>query len=139
MALCSTPRAPLPVRSPAPSDPTVSGIVTADFNGDGRLDIFQGNAGVDFVGDAGAVNTLILSRPDGRLEDASGKLLAPPCNLGEPVFAGQHMCFGGSDYGDRTPGIRYPGPGAPVPPARDFSGMGRPAVILTTMVISTSS
>jgi len=99
--------------------------VTADFNGDGRLDIFQGNVGVDFMGDAGAVNTLILSRPDGRLEDASGKLLAPPCDLDEPAFAGQHMCFGGSEYGGRTPGIRYPGPGTPVPPARDFgSGAG---------------
>ena len=28
--------------------------VTADFNGDGRLDIFSGNTGVDFMGDAGA-------------------------------------------------------------------------------------
>jgi hypothetical protein len=106
---------------PGALTPSDSGNVTADFNGDGRLDIFAGNVGVDFKGDAGAVNTLILSRPDGRLEDASGNLLAPPCDQDEPVFAGQHMCFGGSDYGGRTPGIRYPGPGAPVPPARDFS------------------
>ena len=60
--------------------------VTADFNGDGRLDIFSANTGEDWFDTAGATNTLLLSRPDGRLEDASNNLLGPPCNGRHPGF-----------------------------------------------------
>jgi len=95
--------------------------VTADFNGDGRLDVFSGNIGEDFCIDAGAPNTLLLSRPDGLLEDASSNLLGPPCNADTPQFEGQHMCFGGGDFGGRTPGIRYPGTGEAVAPNPDFT------------------
>jgi len=91
-------------------------IVTADFNGDGRMDVFSGNVGEDYCTGAGASNTLLLSRPDGRLEDTSANLLGPPCNADTPQFAGQHMCFGGSDQYGRIPGVRYPGTGEAVAP-----------------------
>jgi len=95
--------------------------VTADFNGDGRLDVFSANVGEDWYTTSGAPNTLLLSRPDGRLEDASDNLLAPPCNADTPQFEGQHMCYQGGDFGGRTPGVRYPGTGEAVPPEPDFT------------------
>ena len=95
--------------------------VTADFNGDGRLDVFSANIGCDGCDPYGAPNTLLLSRPSGRLEDASGNLLAPPCDAVTPRFEGQHMCNAGEGEWGRTPGIHYPGTGAAVPPEPDFT------------------
>ena len=95
--------------------------VTADFNGDAKEDLFCGNVGEDFCGDAGATNTLLLSRPDGRLEDASGNLLGAPCDAETPQFEGQHMCYAGGAYGNRPPGIRFPGPGDLAPLVPDFT------------------
>jgi len=90
-----------------------------DFNNDSRLDIFISQSGEDFCADAGATNTLMLARPDGRLEDASDRLLGAPCDADTPQFEGQHLCYMGGDFGGRTPGIRYPGSGDPVPIGRD--------------------
>jgi len=94
---------------------------TADFNGDGRLDIFSANFGCDGCPPHGRPNTLLLSRPDGRLEDASGNLLGAPCNADTPQFPGQHHCFGGASEFGRTPGVRYPGTGEAVAPPPDFT------------------
>jgi len=104
--------------------PLVSGthrVRAADFNGDSRMDLFFANNGQDAVDWVGATNTLLLSRPDGLLEDASSNLLGPPCNADTPQFAGQHMCYAGGDAFGRTPGIRYPGTGDAVIPDPDFT------------------
>jgi hypothetical protein len=93
-------------------------VETADFNGDGRLDVFTANMGCDGCEPFGAPDTLLLSRPDGRLEDASGNLLAPPCDAVTPQFEGQHLCNAGEGHWGRTPGIRYPGTGEAVAPDR---------------------
>ena len=61
------------------SVPTTLGatsIVTGDFNGDGRPDVFIADAGYDAPPYPGAQNTLILSAPGGRLVDATANL--PP-------------------------------------------------------------
>ncbi|HKA90052.1 MAG TPA: FG-GAP-like repeat-containing protein, partial [Haliangiales bacterium] len=50
-----------------------------DLNGDGRLDFYSANHGWDHDPFPGETPTLLLSRPDGRLEDASATL--PPINL----------------------------------------------------------
>jgi len=96
-------------------------IETADFNGDGQLDVFSANMGCDGCDPYGDANTLLLSRPDGRLEDASDNLLGAPCNADTPAFSGQHQCFGGGDEFGRTPGVRYPGTGDAVVPPPDFT------------------
>ncbi|MFL5910901.1 MAG: FG-GAP-like repeat-containing protein [Gaiellaceae bacterium] len=51
-------------------------IVIADFNGDGRNDIFVADHGYDADPFPGHPNTLVLSTPQGKLVDASGNL--PP-------------------------------------------------------------
>jgi len=51
-------------------------ILFADFNHDGRTDIFIADTGTDQNPYAGAPNELILSAPGGKLVDASGNL--PP-------------------------------------------------------------
>ena len=94
---------------------------TADFAGDGRLDVFSANIGCDGCDSFRAPNALLLSRPDGRLEDASGNLLAPPCDADKSQFPGQHQCFGGEGAFGRIPGVRYPGTGEAVVPDRDFT------------------
>jgi len=104
--------------------PLMSGthhVRTADFNGDERMDIFFANTGPDFCGAVGAPNTLLLSRPDGLLEDASGNLLGAPCNSDSPQFEGQRRCFGGGGAFGRTPGIRYPGTGEAIVPDPDYT------------------
>jgi hypothetical protein len=112
--------------------------VVADFNGDGRLDIFSGNVGLDFMGDAGAVNTLILSRPDGRLEDASGKLLAPRAIWTSRCLQGNTCASGDLTMVAARPVNATRGRERQYPRHR-ISLMERPAVISTMMVISTSS
>ena len=97
-------------------------VIEADFNGDGRLDVFSANTGDDFCDDFGATNTLLLSRPDGRLEDASGNLLGAPCDTETRQFDGQNMCY--SDWVQRVGGTvpkRYPGPGDLAPLAVDWT------------------
>ena len=50
-------------------------LVVADFNGDGRDDIFVAAHGIDYL-DVGEHNGLLLSQADGRLHDASDTLPA---------------------------------------------------------------
>jgi hypothetical protein len=49
-------------------------LVLADFNGDGRPDIFFADQGMDAPPSPGYQNTLVLSAPGGRLVDATGNL-----------------------------------------------------------------
>ena len=84
-----------------------------------RIHVFD--YGEDFCEEVGAPNILLLSRPDGLLEDATANILAPPCDQAEPLFEGQHLCYHGGVYGGRTAGIRYPGPGTPVAPDPSFT------------------
>ena len=48
--------------------------VVADFNGDGRVDIFFADTGFDRFPYSGTTQTLLLSTPSGKLVDASGNL-----------------------------------------------------------------
>jgi hypothetical protein len=57
---------------PRPEAPT--GVVVADFNGDGRPDVFLPDGGNDAPPFAGFQNTLILSAPGGHLVDATANL-----------------------------------------------------------------
>ncbi len=49
-------------------------LVLADFNGDGRLDIFFADQGKDTPPGPGYQNTLVLSAPDGKMVDATSNL-----------------------------------------------------------------
>jgi hypothetical protein len=49
-------------------------VVTADFNGDGLSDIFVADHGYDFDPFPGYQNTLVLTAPNGKLEDATDNL-----------------------------------------------------------------
>jgi len=51
-------------------------VVVADFNGDGRPDVFVADHGYDGDPGPGFHNTLILSTPNRKLRDATGSL--PP-------------------------------------------------------------
>ncbi len=53
-------------------------IVFADFNGDGRTDVFIADTGLDSLPFPGYPNTLILSAPGGKLVDASANLPRTP-------------------------------------------------------------
>jgi hypothetical protein len=53
-------------------------LVTGDFNGDGRLDVFIGDHGTDVQPTIGARNVLLLSDSAGRLSDASNRLPTTP-------------------------------------------------------------
>lgn len=53
-------------------------IVFADFNGDGRPDVFIADTGPDGLPFPGYPNTLILSAPNGKLVDASANLPRTP-------------------------------------------------------------
>ena len=53
-------------------------ILTADFNGDGKTDIFLANTGIDSTPFSGERNTLLLSTPSGKLIDASATLPTTP-------------------------------------------------------------
>ncbi len=55
--------------------------LAVDLNGDGRLDFYSANHGWDHDPFPGETQTLLLSRPDGRLEDVSATL--PQINLFE--------------------------------------------------------
>ena len=57
-----------------PSSTAASRIVTGDFNRDGRPDIFIADEGWDAFPFPGAVNTLLLSNPDGTYTDRSSTL-----------------------------------------------------------------
>ena len=46
-------------------------VILADFNGDGRSDIFVADHGMDASPAPGALNSLALSAPDGKMVDAS--------------------------------------------------------------------
>jgi hypothetical protein len=49
-------------------------LVLADFNGDGRLDMFFADQGMDAPPNPGYQNTLVLSVPGGKMVDATGNL-----------------------------------------------------------------
>jgi hypothetical protein len=49
-------------------------LVLADFNGDGRPDIFIADEGMDAPPNPGYQNTLVLSAPGGKMVDATGNL-----------------------------------------------------------------
>jgi hypothetical protein len=51
-----------------------SSVLVADFNRDGRPDVFIGDAGSDLPTDPGYQDTLILSAPGGKLVDATANL-----------------------------------------------------------------
>lgn len=53
-------------------------VVVADFNGDGRPDVFMADSGEDLPPYAGYQNTLILSAPGGKLVDATENLPQRP-------------------------------------------------------------
>jgi FG-GAP-like repeat len=61
---------------PSPSVQVPREVVIADFDNDGRPDIFIADTGYDHSPGPGFHNTLVLSTPDGRLRDATGNL--PP-------------------------------------------------------------
>jgi hypothetical protein len=50
------------------------GLVLADFNGDGRLDMFVADQGKDAPPASGHQNTLVLSATGGKMVDATGNL-----------------------------------------------------------------
>lgn len=59
---------------PVPRTQMAREIVIADFNGDGRTDIFVADEGQDAEPWPGYQNTLVLSTADGRLVDATSNL-----------------------------------------------------------------
>jgi hypothetical protein len=59
---------------PVPQVQQAGAMVTADFNGDGRADVFVADSGSDAAPFPGHQNTLILSAPGGKLVDATGNL-----------------------------------------------------------------
>jgi hypothetical protein len=70
---------------PRPEAPT--GIVVADFNGDGRPDVFLPDGGNDAPPFTGYQNTLVLSAPGGHLVDASTNLPPVSDNSGSACAA----------------------------------------------------
>jgi FG-GAP-like repeat len=62
-------------------------VVVADFNGDGRPDVFLPDGGNDAPPFAGFQNTLILSAPGGHLVDATANLPAASDNSGSACAA----------------------------------------------------
>jgi hypothetical protein len=58
----------------APAATHARRALAVDLNGDGRLDFFSANHGWDHDPFPGETQTLLLSRPDGRLEDVSASL-----------------------------------------------------------------
>jgi hypothetical protein len=65
----------------APAATHARRALAVDLNGDGRLDFYSANHGWDHDPFPGETQTLLLSRPDGELEDVSAAL--PPINLFE--------------------------------------------------------
>jgi hypothetical protein len=59
---------------PVPKLMGPSSVLVADFNRDGRPDVFIGDAGSDLPTDAGYQDTLILSAPGDKLVDATANL-----------------------------------------------------------------
>jgi hypothetical protein len=57
-----------------PSATDARQLVLADFNGDGRPDIFFADEGMDAPPNPGYQNTLVLSAPGGKMVDATDKL-----------------------------------------------------------------
>lgn len=110
------------IEGPVPEPGGAMRSQVADFNGDGLLDFFSGNIGVDGCYDFGWTNTLLLTNEAGKLEDASDKLLGTPCTFVVPQYEGQAPCFHGEGIFGRPPGIRYPDTNAePVPLDRDYT------------------
>jgi len=73
------------IAGPVPVTSFAAGIVKADFNGDGRVDIFVADSGHELRDCAvdpcdGASNKLLLSAPDGKLTDATTNLSLPANN-----------------------------------------------------------
>jgi hypothetical protein len=59
---------------PVPEVQQAGQVVTADFNGDSRADVFFADSGSDAAPFPGHQNTLILSAPGGKLVDATANL-----------------------------------------------------------------
>jgi hypothetical protein len=59
---------------PPPLTMSQSRVLVADFNRDGRPDVFVSDFGSDLPGDTGHQNALILSAPGGKLVDATANL-----------------------------------------------------------------
>jgi uncharacterized protein (TIGR03437 family) len=92
-----------------------SGLITpsghysvADFNGDGRPDLFIADQGPDIAPLTGGQNRLFFQTPDGRLSDQTGRLL-------QAKSASEGSCTGDLN-GDGAPDLVVPslGPGAVV-------------------------
>ena len=101
------------IDGPVPNTAFSTGIVTADFNGDGKTDIFLGDSGFEeydcgVVGCNGSASMLLLSQPNGKYRDVSQTNL--PGNT--PKF--NHVVSAVGDLnGDGRPDIAIPRLGSP--------------------------
>src|ERR1035437_2001104 len=74
-----------------PDAPTPYGtrsMVAADFNRDGKTDVFSGNTGIDLSPFSGERNSLLMSSPAGRLMNATSTL---PDTLSYPKNGGSRI------------------------------------------------
>ena len=110
------------IEGPVPEPVGALRSQVADYNGDGLLDFFSGNIGIDWCGDAGWTNTLFLTNEAGKLVDSSDRLLGAPCTSSVPLYEGQAPCYYGWGIFGRPPESRYPDTNAELAPLdKDFT------------------